>query len=222
VAKILPFPKFPKPPQPPTTPANAKRDALVTAYIEVVAEEARKLLRRMPPSVDVDDLRSAGQLALLQAAESFDESKGDFEQWARFKVRFAMLNSVRRGNWRELTAETLPEEDTHHAPQSHSPEAIYAEGREAPDLVARMLEILTPRERFVIHGIYVQELTQEEIGKRLSNGRSKAQGVCATRVTQIHTTAIQKIRQHQRIQPRYGRRDVLQLEVFSDIFPKAA
>jgi RNA polymerase sigma factor for flagellar operon FliA len=53
-------------------------------------------VRREIGVVQIDDLRSAGHEALLQAARSFDPSLGvPFRRWVNVRVRGAMLDSIR-------------------------------------------------------------------------------------------------------------------------------
>ncbi len=61
-------------------------------FVDIVAKQ----LRRELGSVQLDDLRSAGHEALLQAARSFDPSLGvPFRRWVNLRVRGAMIDAVR-------------------------------------------------------------------------------------------------------------------------------
>jgi RNA polymerase sigma factor for flagellar operon FliA len=68
------------------------------AEMELVDINARQLARRLGrSSVTVDDLRSFGHEGLLQAARTFDESRGvPFRRWANLRVRGAMIDGVRQ------------------------------------------------------------------------------------------------------------------------------
>ncbi|MDP9035031.1 MAG: sigma-70 family RNA polymerase sigma factor [Myxococcota bacterium] len=72
---------------------------------------ARQVGRRVASSITLDDLRSFGREGLLQAARTFDESRGvPFRRWANVRIRGAMIDGVRQwGNlprriYRELRA----------------------------------------------------------------------------------------------------------------------
>jgi RNA polymerase sigma factor for flagellar operon FliA len=69
---------------------NAERD--------LVELNARQLSRRLVrASVTLDDLRSFGGEGLLQAARTFDESRGvPFRRWANLRIRGAMIDGVRQ------------------------------------------------------------------------------------------------------------------------------
>lgn len=60
--------------------------------VDIIARQ----LRRELGTVEIDDLRSAGHEALLQAARSFDPSVGvPFRRWVNLRVRGAMLDAIR-------------------------------------------------------------------------------------------------------------------------------
>jgi RNA polymerase sigma factor for flagellar operon FliA len=75
--------------------AKRRRDyaAKFFPYIEKVA---RRLARRLPAHVEIDDLVSAGVIGLMEAAERFDPKRVDrFEAFAEFRIRGAMLDDLR-------------------------------------------------------------------------------------------------------------------------------
>lgn len=110
------------------------------AELDLVDLNARQVARRISAaSVTLDDLRSFGQEGLLQAARTFDESRGvPFRRWANLRIRGAMIDGVRqfgglpRRIYRELGAaadadrmqEVYDEEDA--ASPAASPEAADA------------------------------------------------------------------------------------------------
>src|SRR5690606_16072227 len=73
---------------------------LVAEYAHLVKRIAHHLTARLPASVQVDDLVQAGMIGLLEAASKFDGSRGaSFETYAGIRIRGAMLDEVRRGDW---------------------------------------------------------------------------------------------------------------------------
>lgn len=82
-------------------PYGEQRESqLVTRYAELVRRIAHHLLMRLPPSVQLDDLIQAGMMGLIEAARNFDGSKGaSFETYAGIRIRGAMLDEIRRGDW---------------------------------------------------------------------------------------------------------------------------
>ncbi|CAD5108348.1 RNA polymerase sigma factor FliA [Pseudomonas carbonaria] len=79
------------------------RDAqhqLIERYAPLVKRIAYHLLGRLPASVQVEDLIQAGMIGLLEAAKKYDSSKGaSFETFAGIRIRGAMLDEVRKGDW---------------------------------------------------------------------------------------------------------------------------
>lgn len=70
--------------------------ALVAAYAPFVASVAARMSRRLPPSVDPDDLCSAGSFGLMDAIGSFDPSRGvKFQTFALKRILGAMNDSLR-------------------------------------------------------------------------------------------------------------------------------
>ena len=54
------------------------------------------MVHRLPSSVEIEDLISVGTIGLLQALDSFDDSKGTrFESFAEFRIKGAMLDELR-------------------------------------------------------------------------------------------------------------------------------
>jgi len=82
-----------------------KQEELVRTYAPLVKRVAYRLVHRLPASVEVDDLISVGTIGLLQAIESFDESKGTrFESFAEFRIKGAMLDELRTYDFMSRTA----------------------------------------------------------------------------------------------------------------------
>ncbi len=76
------------------------RAALVERHAPLVKRIAHHLLARLPASVQLDDLLQAGMVGLLEAARNFDGGKGaSFETFAGIRIRGAMLDEIRRGDW---------------------------------------------------------------------------------------------------------------------------
>ncbi|MGB2272551.1 MAG: RNA polymerase sigma factor FliA [Pseudomonadales bacterium] len=73
---------------------------LVEQHSPLVKRIAYHLLARLPDSVQVDDLIQSGLEGLLEAANNYDKSKGaSFETFAGIRIRGAMLDEMRRGDW---------------------------------------------------------------------------------------------------------------------------
>ena len=80
--------------------AQDSQHQLIERYAPLVKRIAYHLLARLPASVQVDDLMQAGMIGLLEASKKYDGSKGaSFETYAGIRIRGAMLDEVRKGDW---------------------------------------------------------------------------------------------------------------------------
>jgi RNA polymerase sigma factor for flagellar operon FliA len=76
------------------------KSAIITQHTVLVKRIAYHLLARLPASVQVDDLIQSGMIGLLEASNNFDHTKGaSFETFAGIRIRGAMLDEIRRGDW---------------------------------------------------------------------------------------------------------------------------
>ena len=84
--------------------AAYKRQGVVNDRIEqyayLVKRIAHHLLARLPNTVQLDDLLQAGMIGLIEAQAKYDPGKGaSFETYAGIRIRGAMLDEMRRGDW---------------------------------------------------------------------------------------------------------------------------
>jgi RNA polymerase sigma factor FliA len=79
------------------------RDAentLVEGYLPLVRTVVGRVAMTLPAHVSPEDLHSAGLVGLLQAVRSFSSDGGaSFETFARFRIRGAVLDELRRLDW---------------------------------------------------------------------------------------------------------------------------
>ncbi len=88
------------PAKPAKTPSKkdliARRNEYAAKFFPYIEKVARRLARRLPAHVEIDDLISSGVIGLMEAAERFDPSRVDrFEAFAEFRIRGAMLDDLR-------------------------------------------------------------------------------------------------------------------------------
>src|SRR5205814_8891589 len=78
-------------------PAGASPDEPAERYLSLVIQIARKFQKRLPSSVDFDDLVGAGNLGLVEAARRFNPAQGaSFGAFAQHRIRGAITDSLRR------------------------------------------------------------------------------------------------------------------------------
>jgi RNA polymerase sigma factor for flagellar operon FliA len=73
---------------------------LIQQHAPLVKRIAYHLMTRLPPSVQAEDLIQAGMIGLLEASKNYDPSLGaSFETYAGIRIRGAMLDEIRKGDW---------------------------------------------------------------------------------------------------------------------------
>src|SRR5690554_2596691 len=77
-----------------------QQQQIVEQHTNLVKRIAHHMVARLPASVQVDDLIQAGMIGLLEASKNFATGKGaSFETFAGIRIRGAMLDEIRRGDW---------------------------------------------------------------------------------------------------------------------------
>lgn len=73
-----------------------ERDALILEHVALVRIIAGRLARRLPSSVDVDELVSVGTVGLIDAIDRFDVGRSvPFKGFADLRIRGAMVDYLR-------------------------------------------------------------------------------------------------------------------------------
>jgi len=76
------------------------RNELIERYVPLVRDISNRIFSRLPRSVDVNDLRSAGIFGLIAAIEAYDMSRGiKFETYCSVRVRGSILDELRNLDW---------------------------------------------------------------------------------------------------------------------------
>lgn len=80
--------------------APEARNDLVESYQPFALEIVRRFALRLPRSVELGDLETAGSVGLMGAIESFDPSRGvRFEAYCELRVKGAVLDELRQQDW---------------------------------------------------------------------------------------------------------------------------
>jgi RNA polymerase sigma factor for flagellar operon FliA len=78
----------------------AQRNAIISEYVPLIKRVAYKIALRLPPSIEVDDLVSAGVLGLMDAIGKYDIKKSpSFKSYAEIRIRGAILDELRNLDW---------------------------------------------------------------------------------------------------------------------------
>ena len=79
---------------------SGAENTLVEGYLPLVRTVVGRVAMTLPAHVCAEDLYSAGLVGLLQAVRSFSPDGGaSFETFARFRIRGAVLDELRRLDW---------------------------------------------------------------------------------------------------------------------------
>ena len=77
-----------------------QRDRLILEHLPQVRLIARRIHERLPESVTLDDLVSAGVVGLISAIDRFDPTQNvKLKTYAEYKIRGAILDSLRGLDW---------------------------------------------------------------------------------------------------------------------------
>ena len=76
------------------------RNFLIARYLSAVRYVAERLIAKLPQSVELDDLNSAGIFGLMQAIDGFDlDREVKFETYCVNRIRGAILDELRNLDW---------------------------------------------------------------------------------------------------------------------------
>ncbi len=87
------------------TVLTGEQERVLLEHLPIVRFLARRIHERLPQHVNIEDLVSAGVVGLMDAFAKFDpEKKVQFRSYAQFRIRGAILDSLRTLDWspREL------------------------------------------------------------------------------------------------------------------------
>jgi RNA polymerase sigma factor FliA len=88
------------PPEIPAEVLSGEQERLLLEHLPIVRFLARRIHERLPQHVDIEDLVSAGVVGLMDAFAKFDpQKKVQFRSYAQFRVRGAILDSLRTLDW---------------------------------------------------------------------------------------------------------------------------
>lgn len=75
-------------------------NAAIEKFSPLVKRMAHHMLSKLPASVQIDDMIQAGLIGLMDALSRYEESQGtQFETYASQRIRGAMLDELRSGDW---------------------------------------------------------------------------------------------------------------------------
>jgi RNA polymerase sigma factor for flagellar operon FliA len=163
----------------------------------MVRSLAWQLCRKLPKSVEMDDLIGEAQAGLLQAARDFDDTRGaSFSTYAYWRIRGSMLDWIRAQRWfhnADFHAGTWPadaegqrqspppavrlsQEGAEELVDTHAPDPSAALlETEARDVLRGLIDKLDGLPRRVLDATLLQNKTLEEAGKAAGVHKGTAQ-----------------------------------------------
>ena len=183
-------------------PNRPNESALLECYRSLVERSAWSFMKKLPPTVDVQDLFQAGMFGLLKAARRYDESRGvPFESFCLARIKGSIQDELRNQDWlprrngkngkKGENGERHPhflhlsihpsgdEEDLFLDLQDESkPDEAVLEALYREELLERVRRSLTTLEWRILHDSYIRGMTLKKVASRLSLSTSR---VCILR-----------------------------------------
>jgi len=173
--------------------------------MKLVESIARSIKRRLPDSVQVEDLMAAGSFGLIDAASRYDPGrKTKFETFAVPRIRGAILDELRKMDWvprlvrqrgeepiymtnfSDLMAHISDEEDEEETFVIEDPKEDF---RDQVDIAQRLdaaIKLLKPRYGEAVKLYYIQGYTLAQVARWM--------GTTESRICQIIKKAIPQLR----------------------------
>ncbi len=80
--------------------APVDHERLIQEHGELVRQIVYRVKKKLPPSVQTDDLYQAGIIGLMHAAENFNAGRGaNFNTYAGIRIHGAVMDEVRTSDW---------------------------------------------------------------------------------------------------------------------------
>jgi len=80
--------------------SESVRHVLMLRYMHIVHAQARRIARKMPRSIELEDLVQSGTLGLREAIAAFDPARGiKFETYCVARVRGAIFDNLHTLSW---------------------------------------------------------------------------------------------------------------------------
>ena len=97
-----------------TAKGQLDRDALIRQHVPLVRRIAHHMIAKLPPNVELDDLIQVGMIGLSEALTRYEAAQGvQFETFATQRIRGAMLDELREGDWMSRSSRKSQKEIEH-------------------------------------------------------------------------------------------------------------
>ena len=100
-----------------TAKGQLDRNAQIRQHVPLVRRIAHHMIAKLPPNVELDDLIQVGMMGLSEALTRYEAAQGvQFETFASQRIRGAMLDELREGDWMSRSSRKS-QKDIEHAVQ---------------------------------------------------------------------------------------------------------
>lgn len=197
---------------------NGVRNRLVEVYLPLARMVAKSVRRRMPLSIELDELISASHVGLIQAVSAFDPSHGvNFKTYATRRIRGAILDYLREMDWVPRLVRIRGEEfptvrgldekiamgDDHNRPvrladvlEDHQAKTP-ADAMDKKCFLKTVLVGLRKKERLLMILYYYESNTMKQIAQQI--------GISEGRVCQLHDQIVRRLQERFAADPAWRR-----------------
>jgi RNA polymerase sigma factor (sigma-70 family) len=169
-----------------------ERNKLVVEYKHLADKIAKKRKSGCVRGIQLSELKSAAYMGLIDAATKFDETKGVFAMYARYRIHGEINDFLRKYSGsrkrHRITSWSLdvPTYSINFHQSSPISENLIAKDDgisrvDNDDSYKKIMKHLTPIQQKIIYSYYVLGLSMKEIGSKI--------GVCDSRISQIASEA---------------------------------
>jgi RNA polymerase sigma factor (sigma-70 family) len=160
---------------------TCERDTLILNYLPLANKLAWEKKKKVPPCVDIDELKSAAYMGLVKAANRFNpECKVPFPTYARFRIYGEILDYLRELMWdRNVKICTLDHEMLEILCYHH-------ENADTGEFFGKVTKFLSAIGQKVVMLYYIENRTLKEIGTVLN--------LTESRISQILKQSREKIK----------------------------
>jgi len=83
-----------------TAKGHMDREHMLRQYVPLVRRLAHHMIAKLPPNIEIDDLIQVGMIGLSEALTRYEVAQGvQFETFATQRIRGAMIDELREGDW---------------------------------------------------------------------------------------------------------------------------
>jgi RNA polymerase sigma factor FliA len=164
---------------------NQTQQRLIEENQGLVRSLAASIHKKVPQTVDIDDLTAYGQLGLAEAAQDYDSSRGaQFSTYAYYRIRGAIYDGLSKMMWKVPgQSENKPAQYECREDGQQSSEvldctakepAVIAIDREISQRIRELIDALPAEAGNLIRTTYYEGLSLQEAGRRLGISKSWA------------------------------------------------